>query len=215
MHSLPPDRLAAALLLSLIAGCVDAVGFTELGGYFVSFMSGNSTRLGLHLAYHEWPSAIFAFGLVALFVGGAAAGTLITERAGRAGAAAVLLVEAALLANAALLIGGTRPLLGAVLLPPAMGLSNAFLPANAGPRLGLTYMTGTLVRIGTGLAMLGRAGQARVVMLDVLLWLALVVGVLFGGVGRLRYGGMVLVAPVAALCVLGIAEAWFARKRPA
>src|SRR6202012_2195503 len=91
MQSLPPDRIAAAVLLAAIAGCVDAVGFTELGGYFVSFMSGNSTRLGLHLAGHEWSSALFTFGLVVLFVGGAAAGALIAEHGGRFTSAVILL----------------------------------------------------------------------------------------------------------------------------
>jgi uncharacterized membrane protein YoaK (UPF0700 family) len=213
MQSLPPDRIAAAILLAAIAGCVDAVGFTELGGYFVSFMSGNSTRLGLHLAGHEWSSALFAFGLVVLFVGGAAAGTLIAERAGRRASAAILLIEAAMLAAAAHLLGGARPLLGAVLLPPAMGLANAFLLGDGGVRVGLTYMTGTLVRIGTGLARLGSGGNGRAVLLDTLLWLALVSGVVLGGVGRQYYGGNVLLGPVVALLAMGLAETFFARRR--
>ncbi|HEY0271175.1 MAG TPA: YoaK family protein [Sphingomonas sp.] len=214
MQTLPPQRLAAALLLATIAGCVDAVGFSELGGHFVSFMSGNSTRLGLHLADHEWRSAIFTLGLVALFVGGAAAGALIVERAGRAASAVILLGEAALLAGGAVLIDGPNPLLGAVLLPPAMGLANTFLPGAGHAPIGVTYMTGALVRIGTGLAALGReAGRAHGVLLDLSLWLALVAGVTLGGIGRLRYDGNVLFAPVAALVALGLAEAWFAVRR--
>ena len=212
MQTLPPDRVAAAVLLAAIAGCVDAVGFTELGGYFVSFMSGNSTRLGLHLAQQEWRPALFTFGLVALFVGGAAAGALIVDRAGRAGTAAILLVEALMLAAAAALLDGPRPLTGAALLPPAMGLANAFLLGEGGVRVGLTYMTGTLVRIGTGLAALGTQGRARAVLLDILLWLALVAGVVLGGIGRVRFGGAVLLAPVAALVLLGLAEGIAARR---
>jgi uncharacterized membrane protein YoaK (UPF0700 family) len=213
MQTLPPERLAAAILLAAIAGCVDAVGFAELSGHFASFMSGNSTRLGLHLAAHEWRSALFTFGLVALFVGGAAAGALIVDRAGRAGGAAILLVEALLLAAAATLLDGTRPLMGAALLPPAMGLANAFLLGDGGVRVGLTYMTGTLVRIGIGLAALGTQGRARAVLLDILLWLALVVGVVLGGIGRVRYGGAVLLAPVAALVLMGLVEG-IAVRRP-
>ena len=38
-------RVAMAVALSLLAGFVDALGFMHLGGYFVSFMSGNSTQM--------------------------------------------------------------------------------------------------------------------------------------------------------------------------
>jgi uncharacterized membrane protein YoaK (UPF0700 family) len=39
-------RLLAAAL-SAVGGYVDAVGYLSLGGFFVSFMSGNSTRVGV------------------------------------------------------------------------------------------------------------------------------------------------------------------------
>ncbi len=213
MQSLSPDRLAAAVLLAAIAGAVDAVGFSELGGHFVSFMSGNSTRLGLHVAAHEWSSALFAAGLVALFVGGVATGALIAERAGRGAAAVILLCEAAVLAGASFLLDGNRPLLGAILLPPAMGLANVFLLGEGGVRVGLNYMTGTLVRIGIGLASLGTAGRGRAVALDLLLWLALVAGVVLGGIGRMRFGGGVLLAPAGALAAMGMAETLFLHRR--
>jgi uncharacterized membrane protein YoaK (UPF0700 family) len=215
MQSLPTERTAAAILLALIAGCVDAVGFTELGGYFVSFMSGNSTRLGLHIAYQEWSSALFVAGLIALFVGGAALGALIDEMAGRLSAAMLFIVEAALLAAAAMLIDGAHSMAGIVLLPVAMGLSNALVLGERGARVGLTYMTGTLVRIGTGITRLGRPGEARGVLLDCMLWLALVIGVAFGAHARLRFGAGVLLAPAAVLFVLSITEAWFSRRASA
>ena len=59
-----------AATLSALAGYVDAVGFMTLGGFFVSFMSGNSTRLGVGLSLGEWEHAAIAFGLIALFVVG-------------------------------------------------------------------------------------------------------------------------------------------------
>ena len=212
MQSLPTERTAAAILLALIAGCVDAVGFTELGGYFVSFMSGNSTRLGLHLAYQEWHSALFVGGLVALFVGGASLGALIDETAGRFAASALFLVEALLIGAAGFLIEGVHPIAGIVLLPAAMGLSNALVLGERGARVGLTYMTGTLVRIGTGLTRLGRPGEARALVLDVLLWIALVLGVALGARWQLRFGPEVLLAPAGALLLLSIVEAWFSRR---
>ncbi|MET0229353.1 MAG: DUF1275 family protein, partial [Rhodanobacteraceae bacterium] len=41
---------AVAAALSWNAGYVDAVGYLSLGGFFVSFMSGNSTQLGVGIA---------------------------------------------------------------------------------------------------------------------------------------------------------------------
>src|SRR6267378_3475782 len=71
-------NIALACALSALAGYVDGIGFLHLGGLFVSFMSGNSTRMGVSLAEGHWLGAIEALGLVALFVIGAAAGLGLT-----------------------------------------------------------------------------------------------------------------------------------------
>ena len=65
---------ALAIGLSMLAGYVDAIGFIQLGGFFVSFMSDNSTRLGVGLI--EWSNdATRAGGLITLFVIGVIAGS--------------------------------------------------------------------------------------------------------------------------------------------
>ena len=43
-----------------ISHWIVTVGFMTLGGFFVSFMSGNSTRLGVGLALGEWEQAAHA-----------------------------------------------------------------------------------------------------------------------------------------------------------
>jgi uncharacterized membrane protein YoaK (UPF0700 family) len=53
-------NLALACALSAMAGYVDGIGFLHLGGLFVSFMSGNSTRLGVSLAEGNWSNAAAA-----------------------------------------------------------------------------------------------------------------------------------------------------------
>src|ERR1700748_3070155 len=70
-------NLVLACALSALAGYVDGIGFLHLGGLFVSFMSGNSTRLGVALAEAHWPNVLQAIGLISLFVAGAASGSLI------------------------------------------------------------------------------------------------------------------------------------------
>src|SRR5258708_38824262 len=94
-------NIALACALSALAGYVDGIGFLHLGGLFVSFMSGNSTRMGVSLAEGHWLGAIEALGLVALFVIGAA-GSLIVLGRGANRQPWVLLAEASLLAAAAL-----------------------------------------------------------------------------------------------------------------
>src|SRR6202046_861485 len=95
-------NLALACALSAMAGYVDGIGFLHLGGLFVSFMSGNSTRLGVSLAQAHWQNAAEALGLIALFVSGAGAGSLIVLGRGAYRQSRVLMVEAMLLAAAAL-----------------------------------------------------------------------------------------------------------------
>ena len=71
-----------------------ASAYLHLGGLFVSFMSGNSTRMGVSLAEGNWWGAAAALGLIALFVIGAAAGSLIVLGRGANRQPWVLLAEA-------------------------------------------------------------------------------------------------------------------------
>jgi uncharacterized membrane protein YoaK (UPF0700 family) len=145
---MPDSRrnIALACALSALAGYVDGIGFLHLGGLFVSFMSGNSTRMGVSLAEGHWSSASEALGLVALFVIGAAAGSLIVLGRGVHRQPWVLLAEASLLAAGALCyaFGLSNVAVAAIVL--AMGLENAVFQIEGGAGLGLTYVTGALVK---------------------------------------------------------------------
>src|SRR6266478_6048689 len=91
-------NITLACALSALAGYVDGIGFLHLGGLFVSFMSGNSTRMGVSLAEGHWLGAIEALGLVALVVVGQLAAEALTGGA-RWGWASNLLLWAALVAG--------------------------------------------------------------------------------------------------------------------
>jgi uncharacterized membrane protein YoaK (UPF0700 family) len=141
---------AQGLLLTATAGWVDAVGFVRLQGFYPSFMSGNTTRLGIALSEEHWNLVIIAAAVLALFFVGSFCGGLTAALAGRWRLAAVLALEAALLLGAigASLAGRDREAL--FLLPVAMGVQNA---AVYELRPGATtFVTGTLFRAGYELA---------------------------------------------------------------
>ena len=173
-------NIALACALSALAGYVDAIGFIHLGGLFVSFMSGNSTRLGVSLADGQWRNAAEAFGLIALFVIGAAAGSLIVLGRGVNRQPWVLLAEASLLAAGALCyaVGLSNVAVAAIVL--AMGLENAVFQIEGGAGLGLTYVTGALVKVGQLAAEALRGGARWGWGPNLLLWAALVAGSLCG-----------------------------------
>ena len=173
-------NVALACALSALAGYVDGIGFLHLGGLFVSFMSGNSTRMGVSLAEGHWWSAAEALGLIALFVTGAAAGSLIVLGRGANRQPFVLLAEAGLLALAALYyqIGLPNAAVGAIVL--AMGLENAVFQIHGGAGLGLTYVTGALVKVGQLVAKALTGGARWAWAPNLLLWAALVMGSVCG-----------------------------------
>jgi uncharacterized membrane protein YoaK (UPF0700 family) len=174
------SNVALACALSALAGYVDGIGFLHLGGLFVSFMSGNSTRMGVSLAEGHWPDAAEALGLIALFVIGAAAGSLIVLGHGANRQPWVLLAEAVLLAAAALCytFGLSNVAVAAIVL--AMGLENAVFQIEGGGGLGLTYVTGALVKVGQLMAAALTGGARWDWAPNLLLWAALVTGSVCG-----------------------------------
>ncbi|MDP9164215.1 MAG: DUF1275 family protein, partial [Pseudomonadota bacterium] len=91
MTSLDARSRLLAAALSALAGFVDAIGFLGTGGFFVSFMSGNSTRLAVGVARNA-AFAATALALVAAFVTGVIIGSLVGRKAGARRPPAVLLL---------------------------------------------------------------------------------------------------------------------------
>jgi uncharacterized membrane protein YoaK (UPF0700 family) len=125
-------NILLACALSALAGYVDAIGFLHLGGLFVAFMSGNSTRMGVSLADGQWSSAAESLGLIALFVIGAAAGSAIVLGRGVNRQPWVLLAEALLLAAAALAYAFDLSNAAVAAIVLAMGMENAVFQIHGG-----------------------------------------------------------------------------------
>jgi len=197
-----PARLLAAGL-SALAGFVDATGFLALGGFFVSFMSGNTTRLAVGLADAPAAAALAAW-LIALFVLGVVLGTLARRRARRHRAAMVLWLVAGLLALAAALGLAGRAELAAGALVLAMGAENAVFERDGEVHIGLTYMTGTLVKLGQHLAAALAGGAPWGWAPYLLLWLGLAAGAVAGALAwpHLGLGNLWIAAGVAAAAAI-------------
>lgn len=181
-----------AMTLSALAGYVDAVGFMTLGGFFVSFMSGNSTRLGVGLSMGEWEHAAIAFGLIALFVVGVVIGATVSRRLGEERRSAVLAAEAGLLlVGAGLCTLGWREA-GMVAVVMAMGVENAVFQRQGDVGVGLTYMTGTLVRMGQRIATALHGGARWDWVPFLMLWTGLAVGGAIGAISFLRFDVLAL-----------------------
>ncbi|MEZ5961074.1 MAG: DUF1275 family protein [Hyphomonadaceae bacterium] len=177
--------LAAAL--SAIAGFVDAIAFLQLGGFFVSFMSGNSTRLGVGLATDAHAAAL-AGGLIATFVAGVMLGAFANRDANKSGAVRVLILVAATLALAGVSAGMGAPALAVAALALAMGAENAVFQRDGEVSIGVTYMTGALVRFGQKLAAALTGGALFDWAPFLLLWAGLVAGAALGALAFGTYG---------------------------
>src|SRR3546814_9820449 len=71
---------AAAVLLAVLAGFVDAIAYISLGGFFASFMSGNTTRLGVGLATGTAADAWNAGALILAFLCGVVGASILSAR---------------------------------------------------------------------------------------------------------------------------------------
>jgi uncharacterized membrane protein YoaK (UPF0700 family) len=177
-----------ASCLSALAGYVDALAFLRLDGFFVSFMSGNSTQLGVGLAEGS-THALTAGGLVASFVGGVFFGSLVGQNFGNRRRAAVLVLVTCLLAAAAMLANLSFTPLAVVTMALAMGAENAIFVEDGDVRIGLTYMTGALVNVGQRLAQVATGGDRFSWIPFLFQWAALVAGAV-GGAATYRSIGL-------------------------
>ena len=189
-----------------MAGYVDAIGFIKLGGFFVSFMSGNSTRIGVGLAEGS-ANALVAAGLVAAFVSGVAAGSLVGHWAGGRRRPAVLILVCGLLARGASLGGvGAGPWAGTAM-ALAMGAENAVFAEKGEVSIGLTYMTGTLVKLGQRIAQALMGGDRLGWAPYAGLWLGLLLGGLGGALAYRQWGlGALWIAVAATAALAATAE---------
>jgi uncharacterized membrane protein YoaK (UPF0700 family) len=223
-------RDAMLVMLSLAAGCVDAVGYLGLGQIFVANMTGNTVLLGLALGQAKGQAALRAVVALAGFIVGVAAGAAIVGP-GRERSAWSPAVTAALALELVVLVAfavgwffaeaepaglAVYPLI--VLPSLAMGVQSAAVRRLGVPGVATTYITGTLTDLTEGaIARLRPAVSAAVseddrseqtmpsargLVLPADVWLAYGAGAVIVGIIAVRWPSSVLSVPVVVLALV-------------
>ncbi len=175
-------------------------------------MSGNTTQLAIAAGQAEWWFAGGLGGAVLLFVGGVAGASLLRRRVRRRPVACMMACVTALLLLACLLVAAGQDYPAVAVAAVAMGAENVVFEADGKPRIGLTYMTGTLVRAGEKLATALAGGPRWAWMEDLLMWAALLAGG-FTGALAFRAAGLGALWAAAAAAAGLTAAAWRLRDR--
>jgi uncharacterized membrane protein YoaK (UPF0700 family) len=144
---------ASAVFLALMAGYLDGYGLLFLGTY-VSFMSGNTTFAGLKSGQGNVQAALPSAIAIVFFVTGSFLGNLLTQSKLRHSHRLAFGVIAGLLATVAGVErhGLWNATAEIALLSLAMGVMNPALSKVGAESVSLTFVTGTLSRIGGHLA---------------------------------------------------------------
>jgi uncharacterized membrane protein YoaK (UPF0700 family) len=146
------EWLAAGL--AMIAGFLDGYGMITYRTY-LSFMSGNTTQTGYRTGQGNFGAAAPSAVAVVFFLGGSFAGALLAHSAVHR---IRRLVFGTVASSLALIIGFTRlgflsNGVGIAVISFAMGAMNTALSRVGAESVSLTFVTGTLTRIGVHLAL--------------------------------------------------------------
>jgi uncharacterized membrane protein YoaK (UPF0700 family) len=154
------EKAWLALMLALVAGCIDAVGYMVLLKVFTAHMSGNSAASAVYTGEGKGSEAFHRAFPIPLFLLGVAAGAALSETLARRGLRRIFTVAVAL--EAALLLvfllcGGSALRDGIIPEDPpwrfyllvalptlAMGVQNATLRRVGGVTVRTTYISGML-----------------------------------------------------------------------
>ena len=209
-------KWALVVFLALVAGYLDGYGLLVLGTY-VSFMSGNTTFAGLKSGKGNFQAAFPSAIAILSFVTGSFLGNLFSLSRLRYFHRLIFVIIAALLAAVA---GFERhglwsALVEIAVLSVAMGMMNPALSKVGAESVSLTFVTGTLNRIGGNLA--AAAGREPLTeeqgsrdsyltraRIDASVWLGFLVGAALSGMVASHFRIWTLLPPCIGMIALGL-----------
>lgn len=205
--------LAGGFVLTVIGGCINAVGFLSIYRQALSHMSGTVCAIGFNLATEHAPVVWHTLRvLVAFFCGALLSGFIIRQSTLKAGRryGVSLAVESALL-FAAVHAFRLNSLWGVYFAATACGLQNAMASSYSGAVIRTTHMTGMVTDLGIacGHVLRRQPVEWRRFRLYAVLMLGFLAGSYFGALSFVRIGYDTLLFPAAFAGATGLGYAIF------
>jgi len=194
---------SVAIVLTLLAGYIDAIGYLSLGHIYVANMSGNSVAVGVQASRLDAAQVWRSLWPIFSFMAGVLISRLIVgwglRAAWRSLTAPVIALEAVALAGFMLVPPGAG---GVSLAACTMGTQAATLSRFNGVTVYTSFVTGTLVKLGEHIADGNRLWAAWFGGI----WSAYIAGAILGATA-VKFLAQASVAPaVACLILLGVAD---------
>jgi uncharacterized membrane protein YoaK (UPF0700 family) len=210
-------------VLAALAGLIGAVAFTHSAGYFVTFMTGNTERAALAYFRDQPWLAISAVLLLAAFVGGVVVASLCRRHFWVAHPHGPTVLTALSLGAATTVCIATHgwSAMGDLSFAPILfvafgvGSLNTSFVKDGEVSTPLSYVTGTLVKMGQGIERHISGGSAAAWLGYILLYTSFIVGATIGGSISLVANGSQMLAVATIVCSLTAGYTYFHGDRRA
>jgi uncharacterized membrane protein YoaK (UPF0700 family) len=201
--------------LAAIAGCVEAIGFMDLGGMvYPGIMTGNTVQLGLSIARAQWASLGIVALAIGLFVLGGILSSLITRGLRQPLVNLVLIAVAIMVAGFARIHVPARVPVELPLLAFAMAMQGDSMAKFGAVSLQTIVVTSNMVRFSDALVgrylCASRASRSadrvpafRDVLLPGLAWLGYSAGACAGAAASFRFEYPLLIPSFLLLAMVG------------
>jgi uncharacterized membrane protein YoaK (UPF0700 family) len=209
-------------VLAGLAGILGAAAFTHSDGYFVTFMTGNAQRAVLGYFRHDVVLSISAALLILFFVGGVVVASVCRRHfwVAHPHGPTVLTTFSLMAATAVdIVMGrwseGKLDFIPILLVVFGIGSLNTSYVKGGEVSIPISYVTGTLVKMGQGIERHIAGGSASDWLGYFLLFSSFASGAAVGGAISLVLGGSQMLAAATVVCALTTGYTYFHSDRRA
>lgn len=210
--------LRRVIALSLVAGYVEVIGYTDVGGIYPAIMTGNTVQFGLTLAKAQWERiGLIGFAIGLFFLGGIVA-SLIKRHLRQPPLELIIMAAILVLAGLVRLDPSMRITVELPLLALAMAMQGETISRFGGVSLQTIVVTNNMVKFSDALVgrYLIRSGEAstvdgrpalKEVLLPGLAWLSYSIGAGAGAIIASLFR-LPLLLPALALILITMDLSW-------